>query len=96
MPMKTFLLAILYISNLAAVAALVILMWAATAPSEIIQPNPRWAVAPKIVKAAHHYHGIRYSTIDEYGFHYFHRDGQKCKLFTQAFLDSWRPEKHEN
>ena len=54
--------------------------------AEVVQPNPKCGVAPKIVKAAHRYHGIRASTIDEFGFAYFYRDGRRCRLFTRDFL----------
>ena len=61
-------------------------------PVETIKPNPRWGVASPIVKAAHKYHGIKHSQFDEFGFGYFYRDSQRCRLFTRAFLKSWRKE----
>ena len=49
---------------------------------------------PKIVKdkkvlAARAYHGILLSEQDETG-EFFWRGGQKCRLFTHAFLKKWK------
>ncbi len=42
-------------------------------------------VASKKVKAAMRYHGIGFAEGDADGNLWFWRDGQKCRLFTQAF-----------
>ena len=46
------------------------------------------------VRAAMKYHGILFSTRDEQTKKcWFVRDGQKCSLFTKAFLDRWNNRK---
>ena len=46
-------------------------------------------VASKKVKAAMRYHGIGFAESDSAGVLWFRRDGQKCRLYTQAFMDSF-------
>ncbi len=46
-------------------------------------------VASKKVKAAMQYHGIGFAESDSAGILWFRRDGQKCRLYTQAFIDSF-------
>jgi len=46
-------------------------------------------VASKKVKAAFRYHGIGFAESDSAGILWFQRDGQKCRLYTQAFMDSF-------
>ena len=50
------------------------------------EPPQIAAVAPRLVHRAHLYHGIQFSTLDHAtGERYFVRDGQRCRLFTDAF-----------
>ena len=44
-------------------------------------------VCPPIIKAAHRYHGILVSYEDASG-DFFIRNGRRCRLFTQGFLES--------
>ena len=46
-------------------------------------------VASKKVKAAMQYHGIGFAESDTNSNLWFWRDGQKCRLYTQAFMDSF-------
>ena len=55
------------------------------------QPEPEESelicrVAPDIIKRAHKYHGIDTSIMVD-GKLYFWRDGKRCKLFTEGFLN---------
>lgn len=45
-------------------------------------------VASKKVKEAMEYHGIGSAESDSDGTLWFWRDGHKCKLYTQAFMDA--------
>lgn len=47
-------------------------------------------VAPKIISMAHDFHGIKESIMDENDKCYFERNGQKCQLFTEAFLKYYK------
>lgn len=51
-------------------------------PGAIVGPG---GIATEKVKAAHRYHGILISHEDETG-SYFYRDGQRCQLYTKAFI----------
>ena len=45
-------------------------------------------IASEKDKAAHRYHGILVSHEDKTG-SYFYRDGERCQLYTKAFLRGW-------
>ena len=53
---------------------------------------PEWVarLAPEIIKRAHKYHGINESVMDSEGRLYFWRDGKRCNLFTEGFLNEIR------
>lgn len=65
------------------------LILATPATSQQVQDNGGLIarVAPDIIKKAHRYHGISESIMGSEGRLYFWRDGKKCKLFTNDFLD---------
>jgi hypothetical protein len=48
-------------------------------------PTPFAEVADRKIHYAHKYHGIDFSTMDEFGNGWFERGGKKCKLFTNSF-----------
>ena len=51
--------------------------------------KPSWWIAepaPEIIKDAHKYHGILISEQDEDCEPFFYRNGEKCKLFTENFM----------
>ena len=55
-------------------------------PGAIVGPG---GIATEKVKAAHRYHGILISHEDPDGSAYFFRNGQRCQLYTKAFIKSY-------
>ena len=49
-------------------------------------------VASDKIKAAHAFHGILSSEMDEKGERYFIRQGRRCKLYTEPFERRWSHE----
>jgi len=54
-------------------------------PTRVVVAGPG-AVAPEIIKRAHQYHGVLYSEADQFGYRFFWRNGQQCRLFSKRFL----------
>jgi hypothetical protein len=59
----------------------------------VVQSGECGVVTDKRVVTAHRYHGILLSYEDETG-SYFMRDGQRCRLYSNAFKKRWK-EKNE-
>lgn len=64
--------------------------------SDPVVPYPSEAgIATEKVIAAHRYHGLDHHnngvqfSIEDDGKEYFYRNGQRCRLFTDAFLKKW-------
>ena len=77
---------------LIAIALTVIALAPIWPPDYRVEANPHNGVASAMEAAALKYHGIKWATIDEFGFGFFWRDGHRCRLYSRGFLEKFRRE----